>query len=190
MCEFLSKYSRRSPYYSGIIPDSFYHLRIIPKIFRHNVRMPKGGFLLVICTSTWAVWLFSLQGWIHWCHLFTIILWLYTITVTIALSVWKSFYLIPCPKLPILWSGTVKYVIWLPHWWQKCVKIFRWSPSCILCLHGEVMQYCSAVTDDNARVDIRASSFSRCIHHLTYFDVCVFNCFTTSNWCATLAATW
>ena len=35
-----SNYSRRSPYYSGIISDSFYHL-LFQKLFRHNVHMPK-----------------------------------------------------------------------------------------------------------------------------------------------------
>ena len=35
----LINYSGRSPYYSGIIPDSFCH-RLFQKLFRHNVRMP------------------------------------------------------------------------------------------------------------------------------------------------------
>jgi len=41
MCELLSNYSRRPPYYSGIFPDSFYHL-LFQKLFQHNVRMPKS----------------------------------------------------------------------------------------------------------------------------------------------------
>ena len=40
-------------------------------------------------------------------------------------------------------------------------------------LSCEVMRYRSAVTDDNARVDIKASGFWRCLCHCTYFDVCV-----------------
>jgi len=55
-------------------------------------------------------------------------------------------------------------------------------------LSGEVMRYRSAVTDDNARVDIRASGFWRCLHHHTFFDVRVFNSFAASNRSASLAA--
>ena len=55
-------------------------------------------------------------------------------------------------------------------------------------LSGGVMQYRSAVTNDNARVDIRASSFWRCLHHCTFFDVPVFNSFAASNRSASLAA--
>ena len=35
----LSNYSRTSPYYSGIIPNSFFHL-LFQTLFQHNVRMP------------------------------------------------------------------------------------------------------------------------------------------------------
>jgi len=55
-------------------------------------------------------------------------------------------------------------------------------------LSGEVMQYRSAVTDDNARVDIRASNFWRCLHHRTFFDVRIFNSFAASNQSGSLAA--
>jgi len=48
-------------------------------------------------------------------------------------------------------------------------------------LSDEVMHHRSAVLDDNARVDIRASGFWRCLHHHTFFDACVFNCFVPSN---------
>ena len=51
------------------------------------------------------------------------------------------------------------------------------------------MHHRSAVLDDNARVDIRASGFWRCLHHRTFFDVHVFNSFTASNRSTTLAAT-
>jgi len=54
-------------------------------------------------------------------------------------------------------------------------------------LSGEVMRYRSAVTDDNARVDIETSGFWRCLRHCTYFDVCVFNFFAASDRSATLA---
>ena len=56
-------------------------------------------------------------------------------------------------------------------------------------LSGEVMHHRSAVLDDNARVDIRASGFWRCLHHCTCFDVRIFNSFAASNWSTTLAAT-
>ena len=56
-------------------------------------------------------------------------------------------------------------------------------------LFGEVMHRRSAVLDDNARVDIRASGFWRCLHHRTFFDVRIFNSFAASNWSTTLAAT-
>ena len=56
-------------------------------------------------------------------------------------------------------------------------------------LSGEVMHHRSAVFDDNARVDIRASGFWRCLHHLTFFDVRVFNSFAASNRSTTLATT-
>ena len=46
MCKLLRNYSRRSSYYSGIIPDSFYHL-LFQKLFRHNVRMPKVVILSI-----------------------------------------------------------------------------------------------------------------------------------------------
>jgi len=55
-------------------------------------------------------------------------------------------------------------------------------------LSGEVMRYRSAVTYDNARVDIRASGFWRWLHHRTFFDVCVFDSFAASNRSASLAA--
>ena len=48
-------------------------------------------------------------------------------------------------------------------------------------LSGETLHYRSAIQDDDARVDIRASGFWRCLHHHTFFDVRVFNCFATSN---------
>ena len=48
--------------------------------------------------------------------------------------------------------------------------------------------YCSAVTDDDARMDIRASGFWRYLHHHTYFNDRVVNSFAASNWSATLAA--
>ena len=51
------------------------------------------------------------------------------------------------------------------------------------------MRHRSAVLDDDARVDIRASGFWRCLHHHTFFDVRVFNCFAASNRSTTLAAT-
>ena len=51
-----------------------------------------------------------------------------------------------------------------------------------------VMRYRSAVTNDNARVDIRASGFWRCLHHRTFFDIRVFNSFAASNRSASLAA--
>ena len=48
-------------------------------------------------------------------------------------------------------------------------------------LSGEVIHHCSAVLDDNARVDIRASGFQRRLHHRTFFDVHVFNSFVASS---------
>ena len=56
-------------------------------------------------------------------------------------------------------------------------------------LSGEVMHYRSAVLDDKARVDIRASDFWRCLHHRTFFDVHVLNSFAASNQSTTLTAT-
>jgi len=47
--------------------------------------------------------------------------------------------------------------------------------------------YRSAIRDDDARVSIRTSSFWRCLHHHTFFDVRVFNCFAVSNSSSTLA---
>ena len=55
-------------------------------------------------------------------------------------------------------------------------------------LSGEVMRHCSAVLDDNARVDIKVSDFWRCLHHCTFFDVHVFNSFVACNRTITLAA--
>jgi len=52
-------------------------------------------------------------------------------------------------------------------------------------LSGEVMHHRLAVLNDNARVDIQASGFWRCLHHCTFFDVRVFNSFRST----TLAAT-
>ena len=46
----------------------------------------------------------------------------------------------------------------------------------------------SAVLDDNARVDIRASGFWKCLHHYTFFDGHVFNSFTASYRSTNLAA--
>jgi len=54
-------------------------------------------------------------------------------------------------------------------------------------LSGENLHYCSAIQDDDARVDIRASGFWRCLHHHTFFDVRVFNCLAASNSSSTLA---
>jgi len=56
-------------------------------------------------------------------------------------------------------------------------------------LSGEAMHHRSAVLDDNARVDIRASGFWRCLYHRTFFDACILNSFAASNWSITLAAT-
>jgi len=42
-------------------------------------------------------------------------------------------------------------------------------------LSGENLRYRSAIQDDDARVDIRASGFWRCLHHHTFFDVRVFS---------------
>jgi len=52
-------------------------------------------------------------------------------------------------------------------------------------LSGEVMWYHSAVADDNARVDMRASSF---FHYRTHFDIRVFNSCAASTRFTTLAA--
>jgi len=54
-------------------------------------------------------------------------------------------------------------------------------------LSGENLRYCSAIQDDDARVDIRASGFWRCLHHHTVFDVRIFNCLAASNSSSTLA---
>ena len=54
-------------------------------------------------------------------------------------------------------------------------------------LSGETLHYRSAIQDDDARVDIRASGFWRCLHHHTFFDVSVFNCFAASNRSSTLS---
>jgi len=54
-------------------------------------------------------------------------------------------------------------------------------------LSGENLRYRSAIQDDGAIVDIRAYGFWRCLHHHTYFDVRVFNCFAASNSSSTLA---
>ena len=54
-------------------------------------------------------------------------------------------------------------------------------------LSGETLHYRSAIQDDDARVDIRASGFWRCLHHHTFFDVRVFNCFAASNRSSTLS---
>ena len=54
-------------------------------------------------------------------------------------------------------------------------------------LSGETLHYRSAIQDDDARVDIRASGFWRCLHHHTFFDVRVFNCFAVSNRSSTLS---
>ena len=56
-------------------------------------------------------------------------------------------------------------------------------------LSGEVMHHNSAVLDDNARADIRASGFWRCLHHRTFFDVRIFNSFAASSRSTALAAT-
>jgi len=59
-----------------------------------------------------------------------------------------------------------------------------WLPShCVCGKDGENLCYRSAIQDDDARVDIRASSFWRCLHHLT---LRVFNCFAASNSSSTL----
>ena len=54
-------------------------------------------------------------------------------------------------------------------------------------LSGETLRYRSAIQDDDARVDIRASGFWRCLYHHTFFDVRVFNCFAASNCSSTLS---
>ena len=51
------------------------------------------------------------------------------------------------------------------------------------------LEHRSAVLDDSARVDIRASGFWRCLHHCTFFDVRVLYFFAASNRSRTLAAT-
>ena len=56
-------------------------------------------------------------------------------------------------------------------------------------LSGEVLHHCSAVVEDDAGVEIRASSFWQCSHHNTFFDVRVFNCFAANNHFVALAAT-
>ena len=50
-----------------------------------------------------------------------------------------------------------------------------------------VLSTASLNIDDDARVDIRASGFWRCLHHHTFFDVRVFNCFAASNRSSTLS---
>ena len=56
-------------------------------------------------------------------------------------------------------------------------------------LFGEVLHHRSAVVEDDARVDIRASGFWRCSHLKIFFDACVFNCFAATNCSLALAAT-
>ena len=51
-------------------------------------------------------------------------------------------------------------------------------------LSGETLHYRSAIQDDDARVDIRASGFWRCLYHHT---LRVFNCFPASNRSSTLS---
>ena len=68
---------------------------------------------------------------------------------------------------------------WLCHWVEPHLHA----------LSGEVMHHRSAVLDDNARVDIRASGFWRCLRHHTFFDVRVLNSFAASNRTTTLDAT-
>ena len=58
----------------------------------------------------------------------------------------------------------------------RCFKL----PSC----SGEVLQYKSAVLDDDTRVDIRVAGFWGCRHHHSFFDVRVFNAFADSNQCS------
>jgi len=54
-------------------------------------------------------------------------------------------------------------------------------------LSGENLRYRSAIQDDDARVDIRASGFWRCLYHHTFYNVRVFNCFVASNSSSILA---
>ena len=54
-------------------------------------------------------------------------------------------------------------------------------------LSGKTLHYRSAILDDDARVDIRASGFWRCLYHHTFFDVRIFNCFAASNRSCTLS---
>ena len=56
-------------------------------------------------------------------------------------------------------------------------------------LSGETLHYRSAIQDDDMRVDIRASGFWRCLHHHTFFDVRIFNCFAALNRSSTLSTT-
>jgi len=51
----------------------------------------------------------------------------------------------------------------------------------ILFVISEEVYEISEVSDPLARVDIRVSGFWRCLHHHTFFDVRVFNCFAASN---------
>ena len=48
-------------------------------------------------------------------------------------------------------------------------------------LSGENMNYNSAITEDNARLDIKASGFMGGNYHTTYFDVRVFNPLAASS---------
>jgi len=56
-------------------------------------------------------------------------------------------------------------------------------------LSGEVMHHCSAVLDGNARMDIKATGFWRCLRYCTFFDVRSFNSFAASNHSTILAGT-
>jgi len=60
------------------------------------------------------------------------------------------------------------------------------EPHALHPLSGENLRYHSAIQDDDARVDIKASSFWRCLYHHTFFDVRNFNCFAASNSSSTL----
>ena len=97
-------------------------------------------------------------------------------------------HFLSCPHgaFPIIWHNEVRDLT--ATLMTKVCHDVQVEPH-LHALYGEVMHNRSAVLDDNARVDIRASGFWRDLHHHTFFDVRFLNSFAASNWSTFLAAT-
>ena len=134
------------------------------------------GFFPAFCTSVRAVWFCpSLMPFVsdmalyhHACH-------------PTVCAVW----ILPCP-MPLV-AHTVLF--WLFDTirygfdYHFNVGSVSWCPD-LHSLLGKIIHHRSVVLDD-ARVD---QDFWPCLHHHTFFDVHVFNCFGASNHSTTLAA--